>query len=259
MNRAAKMAMIGAFLIGILVAAYYIFTTPEASIQNRLATGMLGSLLAAIVYSLLTFFLVRESVEDKKEFRECLAELKRRDLQGVRHIRAKTEFEPVFWISLLSSASTCLDLTGHALSQWCEEPYRESFVSTLRRIASNGGKVRILLMKPDGENHTRRQELVGTIYTDRIRTTIRTVHNDVLRQIAPSYQKNISMKWNGTADFYNVFIRTDTTVLVSPYLTTMNSQHAIQLVFTPGGRFGTTYCTDFENLFKKSDPLDLTL
>jgi len=257
MNRATQMAIIGAFVLGMLVAAYYAFTAPESTIQSRLAAGALGSLLASVVYGFLTFFLVRESAQDKKQFRECLAELERRDLQGVRHIRAKTDFEPEFWISLLSSASTSLDLAGHALSQWCEEPYRTSFVATLRRVASNGGKVRILLMRPDGDSHRRRQELVGTIYTERINMTLRTLRDEVIGTLAPSFRKNITIKWNGTADLHNVFIRTDNTVLVSPYLTTMNSRHAIQLVLTPDGRFGATYRSDFENLFERSELMDL--
>jgi len=61
------------------------------------------------------------------------------------------------------------------------------------------------------------------------------------------------MKWNGSAEFHNVFIRTDTTMLITPYLATMNSQDAIQLVLNPQSQFGTMYLNDFEKLFNLSE------
>ncbi|MFC1794332.1 hypothetical protein ACFL3Q_12180 [Planctomycetota bacterium] len=224
-----KLIALIAFFLSTIIACYYAYKCPVDSIRRTLAIGALASILASLFYGLLMFYLVRESTEDKKRFLTYLHEIEKRKLQGIRHIRAKSEFSPDFWISLVNTAATGLDIGGHALSQWCEEPYRSHFIASLKRVAGNG-KVRILLMKPDGEAHQRRQDITGVSYTDRIQITLSTIKEEVLAKIGLSLRKNITMKWTGNNDFHNVFIRTDSTVLVSPYLATMSSRDAIQLV-----------------------------
>ncbi|MFA5252564.1 MAG: hypothetical protein WC454_08280 [Phycisphaerae bacterium] len=253
-ERVLKLIVIILFLLSILIACYYAYTYPPESIHRTLAIGAIGSLIASLFYGMLMFVLVKESAEDKKRFLERLKELEKRDLQGIRHIRAKNEFAPDYWVSLLNTAATVLDLSGHALSQWCEEPYRPFFIATLKRVAANG-KVRILLMNPSGETHRRRQNLVGVSYRDRIQTTLTTIQQEVIAKLDPLLRKNINIKWNSDAEFHNVFIRTDNTVLVSPYLSTMNSRDAIQLIFDPKEKFGAMYLNDFEKLFSLSQEI----
>jgi len=249
-----KIIIIIIFVFAIITACYYVFESPRDSIPHTIAIGALASLIASLFYGLLMFFLVRESTEDKKRFLAYINEIEKRKLKGIRHIRAKSEFAPEFWISLVNTAATGLDIGGHALSQWCEEPYRSHFISSLKRVAENG-KVRILLMKPDGEAHQRRLGLTGVSYAERIQTTLSTIQDEVLAKVNSSLRKNITMKWTGNNDFHNVFIRTDSTVLVSPYLATMSSRDAIQLVLDPKEQFGSMYLNDFDKLFNLSEEI----
>lgn len=171
---------------------------------------------------------------------------------GVRRIADKYDFNPDFWNSLMCSPSQRIDLVGHALSKWLEEPYKPAFIARLSETATSGGMVRILVLKPDGEAHHRRASAVGVVYKKRTEQTLRTLCQAVLPAIPESHRGNIDVRWADEALYY-MLVRTDQITVVSPYLPASDSKHALVLVLDSGSKYATTYANDFSKLFDVSE------
>jgi hypothetical protein len=172
---------------------------------------------------------------------------------GLLRIADKYDFNPAFWNGMMTQSVTRLDMAGHALSKWVEEPYRDTFLARLAETATLGGSVRILLLNPNGPAHAQRASSAGLVYRNRIYATL-TALSSVIAALPEGRRDNVAVRWTADALRY-MFIRSDTITVVSPYLSATDSKDALVFVFEPHSRHALTYAADFDKLFTAAEPV----
>lgn len=245
------------FLTGALVASGFLLTSARDSLGYAVATGILTSLGASVMFAGLGYLALKAPLADKLALAEVVYELERRDLQGIESIREKYTFDPPFWLGLLGEAKSSLDLLGHALSKWCDTPYKTDFIETLVNVANRGGKVRILMMKAGGDCQKRLKEATGMDHSAKAQKLMAVLSEEVLPRVKKRSLGNITVKTIDILDLPYMMVRTDFHIVVSPYLACTPSQQNPLLVLGDGTMFANTYLNDFEKLFDAGEPSKL--
>jgi nucleoside phosphorylase len=176
--------------------------------------------------------------------------------EGVERVMEKYDFRPRFWIDLLTETKLRLDLLGHALNKWCEESFATHFADNMSRIVRNGGTVRLLVMKPNGQNQKRISNALGIGdqgYAKRIKQTLHFVRENVFAKLSPSRQKRLQVRYVSTPDLPYMMVRTDRTIVVSPYLAKSDSKRNLLIVLRADTKFAAAYGVDFDKLFKAAE------
>lgn len=244
-------------LIGIVAGLGFILNSPEDTVLRSMSIGVLSSLVSALIFATMIYFLVNEPMTDRAKLKDLLEELQKRELQGVDTIREKYEFIPEYWISLVRESQCELDLLGHSLAKWCEQPYADPFAEQLITIARKGGKVRIVILHPDGKSHDRIQQSLKKSYSQEIRSFVTFLNRKVLDTLPVKKRDCVTIKWCEDIDFPYMFIRTDQHVVVSPYLAMTDSEHNLLMAFHRDSQFANTFRNDFERIFAASVGLSL--
>lgn len=178
-------------------------------------------------------------------------------LDGVLAIREKYTFEPQFWNGLLRDTRKRLDLAGHALNKWFEEPYKETFTSTLHRLAKDGKDVRLLVLKPDGQTQKCVSSAMGMGdhgYNQRIQRTLDFLQ-EIRRGLPRAHQARICVRLVDEKPLPYMFVRTDQSVVVSPYLARSGSKHNILILLKAGTKHAVAYAEDFSSLFQAAEKI----
>ena len=169
--------------------------------------------------------------------------------KGVMAIQDKYTYDPKFWRSLLEESVYELDLLGHALTAWSEEPYKESFSRHLKNMASSNGIVRIIVMKPGGESQLRIEKATGRSYDRKLDAMLTFMKKEILDQLPPSKRCNIVVRLVSDIDIPYMFIKTERQVLVSPYLARTDSKDNLLMSFDRNSKYANIYINDFERIF----------
>ena len=173
--------------------------------------------------------------------------------RGITAIQDKYRFDPFFWQSVLEESGSKLDLLGHALSTWCEEPYRDGFARHLKHIANSNGTVRIVVLNPNGHSHQRRQKALGKSYEQRLQTTFIFIKTQIIDKLPPTKQKNIVVKHVSDFEFSYMLIRTERHVVVSPYMARTDSKDNLLVSFDIDSKYANVYMNDFEKIFESAE------
>jgi hypothetical protein len=170
--------------------------------------------------------------------------------QGVRYVRYKYAFEPLFWLSVLEEADQSLEMVGHALHTWCEEPYATAFESRILKIIRSGGTVRLSVMNPTGSAHTRLRERVGRDYKNQIAETLSFIQTRVLNVLSKKEKSKLIFGFIDDIDLPYMAIRTSESILVAPYFSFSDSKkHGLMLVLDRNSQFGSGFNNDLDRLF----------
>jgi len=248
MKRMIVLIILGALIIGISLVGY-LLSSPKETLQFTLASGVLSSLIASVVFSIILYFLLNEPVSDRAELKSLLAELEDRELKGIKTVREKHTFDPEYWLSLIREGRKELDVMGHSLAKWCEEPYAKIFAEQLISIAKSNGKVRIVILNPDGDSHNRKSISLNKSYEARIKGFINFIKKEVLNKLSNGQKNNIDIRWVLDIDLPYMYIRTDRTVVVSPYLAKTDSLNNLLLSLAQGSKYAVMYRNDFDRIF----------
>ena len=252
MKKAITLIIIGGFIIGVCLIGYML-NSPKDSLMFSLSCGVLSSLIASIAFSIIVYLLLNEPVSDRTKLKELLSELEERELKGIKTVREKYAFDPEYWLALITEGRRELDFMGHSLAKWCEEPYANKFAEQLISVAKSNGKVRIVILNPDGDSHNRKSKSLNTSYEEKINAFISFIKDKVLNHLPNGQKANIDLRWGSDIDLPYMYIRTDRTVVVSPYLAKTDSKNNILLSLNYGSKYAVMYRNDFDKIFAECE------
>lgn len=242
----------------ILVVAFvgYKLNSPDNTITFALSAGFLSSLVSSMVFATIGYFIVNEPKTKREEFRELLKELKDRELKGVKTINEKYSFNPEYWKKLLAESKQNFDLLGHALTTWCEQPYKKDFAEKIVEIIKKNGNVRIVVLHPDGNGHARRFDAINKSYKEKIEKTISFIKEKILTKLPVTKKQNLEVRWLKDLDMPYMMIRTNSHVVVSPYLAKSDSKNHLLISFDISSKYANIYTTDFDRIFESAEKID---
>jgi hypothetical protein len=179
----ALASVVGLVLFGVFVLVGIFVAAPPSSRVGAIAIGVASSLFATLVYAVFDGVLtgsrrveLKERLGDAQRLTSELSIVSEAERNQIEAVRPKVDYEPDDWMSILNEADHSLTMVGHALDKWCDgEKIEEAFCEAIRRVVSNGGEVRLLML---AEADGRVSKLRDKGYTKRIRRTL-----DVLAKV----------------------------------------------------------------------------
>lgn len=246
-----------ALLLGVLGYALYVgYVTTDVRLQ-AISLGVVGSLLASIVFALLSEW--TDSPHNRALGRlegaltrvESLrAEAEARLDAGVRSVTDKYDHNPDFWFGILRPA-TKLDLVGHSLSGWIEPALRQQLKDQVGRLLTQGARVRILLMDPDGPEANRKKTLMGKDYPAKIREFAELL-GELVEDFGESFKAEMLAIRFARDDLAYMSIDNGRDLHVSPYLSVTRATHPIVVTIDGGSKFAIGYRADFEQTWRRA-------
>ncbi len=244
-------------LLCVLGAAVYLgYVTTDQRLQ-AVALGVVGSLLASIVFTVLSDWTdsPQNRTIDRLEGALSRVEALRLEAEarlnaGVRSVSDKYEHNPEFWFGILQPA-TKLDLVGYSLSGWVDPTLGPRLKDQLRRLLTDGAKVRILLMDPDGPGAARKKELMGKDYPARIRDFVELL-GELMDEFAESFEADTLGIRLAKDDLAYMMIDNGQDLHVSPYLSVTRANHPIVVTIEGASKFAVGYRADFEQMWKRA-------
>lgn len=243
-------------LVVVLVFAIYFAASTTSEPFKNVALGVIGSLIASLVFAYVSQFVDTPSskaadrlaaVIDRVETRE--AEQAERLDAGVLSARAKYQFSPDFWFDFVEQATTRLDLVGHVLSGWTGPEMRERFGQEILRILKDGGRVRIVLMRPGGTAIERLRGM-GRDYAG----TVGLLQDELVRLVEAEGEFAGGLEiLHSDDDLTYMMVDGGGDVLVSPYMAVRKAEHPLLLRLSGGSPFAAGYRADFERIVARSD------
>lgn len=220
------------------------------SVAYALGSGIIASLIAAVVYSAASYFLLKESSDEKEELQKLISEFRARQLSGVIHICHKFEQKPDYWNNFLALATDRLDLMGHAFTTWTHEPHKEAFAQAMQRVLRAGGRVRIVLLDPTSDNTARLSMRVGRQYVLRLEETLRFFEEVVYPSLRPKDRGRLTLVHEAKADMPYMYLDNGKTVIVSPYWSkTSDNKDNMTIEVERDSKFGIAFRADFDQSF----------
>ena len=255
--RIAFLLLLVLIIMSVVYALSHLQKLSVSDFWIQILVGFLCSFIGAAFYKFTEIILIKEPIQECKfeinKLRTHLDDFRDRELRGIRSIREKNDYKPEFWNGILEGADRKLYLAGHALYHWMQSHYKEFFISRLIEIARSGGKIKILMMNPTGSFHKRRLDTTGQSFEKKIKKTLHTLHEEIINKIPNRHRKNIKIKWITELDLYYMYIRTDESTLISPYLITADSTNAILFTFDKETQYASVFDEDFDKLFSLAD------
>ncbi|RYY26148.1 MAG: hypothetical protein EOP62_11770 [Sphingomonadales bacterium] len=254
---------IGFFLgMAILVAALIIAgviaaSTTTEGIKN-VALGVIGSLLASIVFSVLSEYADTPQSRVTEALRRSLgavrdieAEAKARVEAGVISVSDKRAHKPDYWFSILEAATSQLDMVGNSLSGWVHAEYRVRLKATVARILRGGGQVRIVLMDPDSDLAKAKTALLGKDYESAVRNFVNLLE-ELVHEFEESFDAGHLDIQLSKDDLTYMMIDNGRDIFVSPYMAVTRADHPLVVQIEGGSGYAEGYRADFEKLFSRS-------
>lgn len=233
-----------------VAAATLAATTEKDSVTYALGSGVLASLMAAVVYSAVSYFLLRESSDEKEKLQGLIEEFQSRQLSGVLHICHKFEQRPDYWNSFLERSTDRLDLMGHAFTTWTHEPHKETFAQAIHRVVRGGGRVRVILLDPNGGNTKRLSDRVGRQYAQRLAETLEFFDDVVYPKLRASERGRLSVVHESNADMPYMYLDNGKSVILSPYWSkTSDNKDNMVIEVERNSKFGVAFRADFDQSF----------
>jgi hypothetical protein len=213
-------------LVGICLAA------PPSSEVEAIAIGVASSLLATLVFAMVTGFLtgsrrleLDEQLKSVAGLGRDLSFVREAERHGIDAVKPKSAYGVEEWRAVLRGAERSLMMVGHALDKWCEETLEELFCEAIQRVIANGGEVRLLMLAEDADRIARLREKG---YSKRIRRTL-----EVLSGINPTLEGSGSLvvcHLGDDLDMPYMAVSNDTEMIAGPYPSTAQSSDRMPAV-----------------------------
>lgn len=240
-------------LIITTIAVVALFYTDKESIYFILGSGVLASILASLVFAALSSLLLREPASERDELKELVAEFQDRQLHGVVKISPKFEQNPEYWNELITDSNLQLDMLGHAFTTWTHHPHADFFAQKIRSIAKKGGRVRIVILDPEGENTQRLSARFGKPYSDRVQETLSFFESEIYAKLGQAQKERVVIKLEKDSDVSYMYINNGSRAVVSPYYTLhSDSKDNLVIELDSKSKFSNSYASDFDKVFKNA-------
>jgi hypothetical protein len=245
-------------LIIATIAVVTLFHTDKESIYFIIGSGVLASIIASLIFTALSSFLLREPTSERDELKELIGEFQVRQLHGVVKICQKFEQKPEYWNKLIADSSSQLDMLGHAFTTWTHYPHADSFAEKIRLIAKNHGQVRIVILDPEGENTQRLSSRFGRNYSDRVQETVSFFKSKIYAKLSKAQKKRVVIKLEKESDVSYMYINNGSMAVVSPYYTLhSDSKDNLVIELDSKSKFLNSYASDFEEVFKNAGEIKI--
>lgn len=144
-------------------------------LSTNLSVGILSSLIAAAIASAIgvVFAVLPRQTADVVH------------PPGLVRVKAKKDLTPDEWLELLYAAKKEFYIAGHSLGKWCGASTRAEFISHIRRVLDNNGRVTLVMLAPNSSQVQRLQKATSVDYTSRIELSL-----GVLTDLAAQLQQD---------------------------------------------------------------------
>lgn len=228
----AAVAGIGLIIFVFLVAIGFLLGSPPDTLTGAIAIGVASSLLASLAYSMFDGLLtgsrrleLDRQIERAAGLAQGLSLVQEADRHQIDAVKPKVSYERAEWLSLLNGAERSLTMVGHALDKWCEDGLQDNFCEAIRRVVSNGGEVRLLML---AENADRVAELRNKGYTRRIRRTLKVLARLDEQLSGPGRLRVYHLGDN--LDMPYMMVANDHAMITAPYPATAQSSNGMPAV-----------------------------
>lgn len=247
-----------AILVAALIVAGMIAASPPSEGVKNVALGVIGSLLASIVFSVLSEYAdtpqsrVAEALgQSLGAIREMEAEAKVRVQAGVISVSDKRAHKPDYWFSILETAASRLDMVGNSLSGWVHAEYRVRLKAAVARILRGGGQVRIIFLDPDSDLAKSKTVLLGKNYRSAVEDFVRLL-GELMQEFKESFDAGHLDIQLSRDDLTYMMIDNGRDIFVSPYMAVTRADHPLVVQIEGGSGYAEGYRADFEKLFSRT-------
>lgn len=260
-RRASFYTAMGVMIAALIAAALIAAGTTHEGVRN-VALGVIGSLLASIVFAILS--------EHSDTPQSRITEALRRSLRSVRTIERDTrdrlqagvisvsdkrKHDPDYWFSILAKATDRLDIAGNSLSGWVQGEFRVRIKAAVARILRDGGQVRIVFMDPDGSIAKTKTQLLGKDYASHILDFVGLL-GELMEEFKESFEVGKLDIQLAKDDLTYMMIDTGGDIFVSPYMAVTRAGHPLVVEIDGTSGFAEGYRADFEKLFARARKAD---
>uniref|UniRef100_UPI0035C98AD1 hypothetical protein n=1 Tax=uncultured Sphingomonas sp. TaxID=158754 RepID=UPI0035C98AD1 len=250
------------FLGAALIAAGLIAADTTHDGVRNVALGVIGSLLASIVFATLSEYSDTPQSRITEALRRSLRSVRAIELEtrerlqaGVISVSDKREHNPDYWFSILAKATDRLDIVGNSLSGWVQGEFRARLKSAVARILRDGGQVRIVFMDPDGLVAKVKTQLLGKDYAGHIRDFV-SLLGELMDEYKESFEGGQLDIQLAKDDLTYMMIDTGGAIFVSPYMAVTRAGHPLVVEINGTSGFAEGYRADFEKLFARARKAD---
>ena len=244
-------------IISFVLLLYYQKT---GAVGQRVIEGVVVSFIASLILFVLTEFVFKDTEQidriqsDIEEINKTIIvseDIKRYGILGIKNISYEDDSDK-FWLDLLADTHEKLFIMAHSLSPWFQEKYESTFWGTIRQLVLKGKDVKIIILKPNGDNLKTMINGEVSAYSARLRATILKIQafqNSLSSEQSPHFV----VKLNGHHTMPYTYIRNERQILVSPYFVTGKERSNFMILFDSKSVFSDSFNNDFNELF--SSPL----
>lgn len=232
--------------------------------------SLIASIFASLIISIYPVIRATDALkvatQIQTETNRLIDFIDQKNNNGIKRIKLSNEINKDFWVDIIHSCNTNLDLLSHGLDKWLKDEFKDVFFSAMSRVLNNKeGSVRILINKYICDKSSTCRDRYCLSNTDKIKREthdlINLINTKILKNIIEDKDindndktekmKRLVIKWTNSEVFYNSFIKTDIEVFVSPYVSfpdTTNSK--VELLLKRDSPLAHSYINDFNKLFE---------
>ena len=237
-----------------------LFYPKAGQVGKRVIEGIWVSFIASFILFVLTEFVFKDTeqidrmqheIEEIDKTIIVSEDIKRYGILSIKNISYEDDSDK-FWLDLLANTHEKLCIMAHSLSPWFQEKYETAFWGTIRKLVSKGKDVKIIILKPNGDNLKSMINGEVSAYSARLRATILKLQA-FQNSLSPEQLRHFVVKLNGYHSMPYTYIRNERQILVSPYFVTGKERSNFMILFDSKSVFSDSFNNDFNELF--SSPL----
>ncbi len=254
-----KTAIIIAIIAAIMLIAFVIGKNYNNTLWETLLLGAISSLVASTVFYVFDELIfgdknnikeIRDSIVTIDQFTHTIHDQYCFELDRI-DFSDNSDKNKDLWLSLLDVSTSKLDIIAHTLSPWFRDAYEHKFTETINRILKVGGKVRILLLDPEGENLKHIKADDQEEYKNRIKSSLKELKK-IRGMLSEEENERLIIKVNGKLVIPYSYTANNSQIAISPYLCSSSGRSSFVAVFSERSKLATNYINDFEDTFNST-------
>lgn len=257
--RKKKTAIIIAIITVIAIIAFVIGKNYNNTLWETVLLGAISSLVASTVFYLFDeiVFGDKNSIEDIRESISSIDDFSHSIFDQYRYELKRIDFSDItdkkndIWMAFLKASATKLDITAHTLSPWFRSTYAPMFKETINRIIKAGGKVRILILDPEGENLKQIKTDNLEEYKEKIKGSLDEL-GKIKKELSDADKDRLIVKINGKLVIPYSYLANESEIAISPYLSSSSGRSSFVAVFSEKSSLANSYINDFEDTFNSA-------
>ena len=247
MNKTKKKVIICIIIILIIVLPVIYITIDNSDIKAILL-GIISSIIASSIFSILSAFVFDNKMEQANALRELISSIDSKISKGVLEIKERSEFERDFWIKFAKSSNKEWTISGRTLNRWLGNGIKEDFKKNIIRMIKEKGEINFIIYKKlDGEEEIEKKLLQEFLEKEIFPACIKKEKNRYI------IKKDVKLTIYEVDNLPYLYNANDIEIIIAPYFTYVENSNNLMFVLKRSCKYGNEYSRDFEHVLLSAD------